>query len=153
MTFSLKAEDWVSAPLMTRLRSCDQTVTVVRVVDASALGAVLFIEPAADAVAAQLHDATLVAPHLLGYEIANACLKKIRGNPEQRAAILVQFAGWDQIGIELLEVNHQDLPQLAEEFGLSTYDASYLWLAGQLDSELVTLDRRLERAERLLRQR
>jgi predicted nucleic acid-binding protein len=58
-----------------------------------------------------------------------------------------------QIGIELLEVDHQDLPQLAEEFGLSSYDASYLWLAGQLDGELVTLDRRLERAERLLRQR
>jgi len=107
---------------------------------------VLFIEQTADAVAAQLQDATLVAPHLLGHEIASVCLKKIGSNPEKRAVIMTQFAGWGQLGIELVEVDHQAVPPLAESFGLSAYDASYLWLARQLGAELVTLDRQLAQA-------
>jgi predicted nucleic acid-binding protein len=35
---------------------------------------------------------------------------------------------------------------LAERIGLTTYDASYLWLARRTGAELVTLDRRLEAA-------
>jgi predicted nucleic acid-binding protein len=39
---------------------------------------------------------------------------------------------------------------LAEHFGLTTYDASYLWLARELDAELVTLDRQLAHAAAML---
>jgi predicted nucleic acid-binding protein len=116
------------------------------VLDASALAAVLFLEPTAESIADKLRDVTLVAPHLLGYEIANVCLKKMRSSPDRRAGILLQFAAWDQFGIELLDVDHHSLPELAEQFGLSSYDASYLWLTQQLDAELVTLDERLARA-------
>jgi predicted nucleic acid-binding protein len=70
----------------------------------------------------------------------------MRLNPGQRAEVLSQFSAWDQFGIELLEVNHYGLPELAERFGLTSYDASYLSLAQQLGAELVTLDRRLARA-------
>ena len=54
-------------------------MTAVKVVDASALAATLFVESAADAVAAELREVTLVAPHLLGYELASICQKKNAG--------------------------------------------------------------------------
>ena len=48
----------------------------VKVVDASALGALVFGEPDAPAVAAQLKGSLMVAPHLLWFEIASIALKK-----------------------------------------------------------------------------
>jgi len=50
----------------------------VKVVDASALGAVAFGEPEAEAVAALLSGSLLVAPLLLWFEFSSICLKKIR---------------------------------------------------------------------------
>jgi predicted nucleic acid-binding protein len=127
------------------------TATAVRVVDASALGAVLFEEPSAETTSVRLRGAALVAPQLLAYEIANVCLKKLRAHPALREAILLQFAAWGQIGIELVEIDTRALPQFAEKLGLTSYDASYLWLARELDVELVTLDRALARAATSLR--
>ena len=48
--------------------------------------------------------------------------------------------------IEIVEVDHAPTLPLAEAFGLSSYDAAYLWLARQCAAELVTLDRSLEAA-------
>ncbi len=50
------------------------------------------------------------------------------------------------------EVNHTDAALMAIETGLSVYDASYLWLAGSLAADLVTLDERLARASEALSQ-
>jgi len=121
-------------------------VTDVKIVDASALGAVLFAEPGGDAVAAQLRCGQLVAPSLLGYEIANVCLFKIRANPEQRTDFLTAFANWTEMGIELVTVDHASVLSVAEQCSLTSYDASYLWLARRLGGELITLDRQLRRA-------
>jgi len=63
----------------------------VKIVDASALAALLFGEPEAEAVVVRLGDGSLVAPALLGFEIASVCLKKLRRNPEQRNALLVRL--------------------------------------------------------------
>jgi predicted nucleic acid-binding protein len=53
--------------------------------------------------------------------------------------------------IELVDVDHRNVLLAAEQFGLTSYDASYLWLAQRLDAELVTLDRKLARAAARLR--
>jgi len=50
----------------------------VKVVGASALAAIMFGEPDAEEVAARLEGASLVAPLLLGFEIVNLCLTKLR---------------------------------------------------------------------------
>ena len=125
---------------------CDRIVIVVKVVDASALGALLFGEPAADTVATRLRGGQLVAPTLLGYELTSICLKKIRGNPEEHSNLVAALAIWDQMGIEIVAVDHLAVLPLAERFRLTAYDASYLWLAQRLNAELVTLDRPLGRA-------
>ena len=118
----------------------------VKVVDASALAALLFDEPEAGAVADRLENGNLVAPPLLTSEIASVCLKKLRSNPQQREPLLAAFALYARMPIEIVEVDHADAVQLAEAFGLSSYDAAYLWLATTLAAELVTLDRRLQTA-------
>lgn len=118
----------------------------IKVVDASALGAVVFAEPEGEAVVDRLRDARLVAPDLLAYEIANVCLTKIRANPQQRTAFLSAFAYWRRLDIGLVAIEHDQALALAEATRLSVYDASYLWLARQFDGELVTLDRRLAQA-------
>ena len=51
------------------------------VVDASALAAIAFNEPGADEVARRLEGASVSAPLLLKFELANVAWKKIRRQP------------------------------------------------------------------------
>ena len=119
----------------------------VKVVDASALAALLFGEPEAEAVAGQLGDARLVAPALLGFELANVCLIKARRHPEQHAALTAAFRLRNQLGVEEVGVDHDAALALAAATGLTAYDASYLWLTRQLGADLVTLDQQLAKAD------
>lgn len=118
----------------------------VKVVDASALAALLFGEPEAEDVAAQLDAARLVAPALLGFEVANVCLVKARRHPDQAAALRAAFRLRARLGVEEVAVDQDEVLELAAATGLTAYDASYLWLARRLGADLVTLDRRLARA-------
>jgi predicted nucleic acid-binding protein len=93
----------------------------------------------------RLHDATLRAPSLIGFEVANACLKKIRAAPAEREALIEAFSLLDALSISLETVNLDGAIVLAERMKLSLYDASYLWLAHARGAELVTLDDRLAR--------
>ena len=114
-----------------------------KILDASALGALLFGEPDAEAVAARLAGASLVAPALLLFEFGNVCLKKLRRHPDRRDALLAAFADFARLAIDIAEVDPGAVLRLAEACDLTFYDASYLWLARRLDAELVTLDRQL----------
>ncbi|HEU0157176.1 MAG TPA: type II toxin-antitoxin system VapC family toxin [Stellaceae bacterium] len=117
-----------------------------KVVDASALAAVLFGEPAAEGVAARLSGHSLYAVPVLPFEIANTCLKKMRRSPLPREALLAMFARYDDAAIETLDIDPTEMLMTAEAHGLSSYDASYLCLARRLRAELVTLDKKLEAA-------
>jgi predicted nucleic acid-binding protein len=119
---------------------------VAKVVDGSALGALLFGEPEGAAVAGRLRDAGLIAPTLLPFEIASVCLKKMRRHPDRRDALVVAFGMLDRMEVDIVEVDHDEMLGVAERIGLTAYDASYLWLAHRTGSELVTLDRQLEAA-------
>lgn len=123
----------------------------VKVVDASALAAILFQEPEQEAIARRLEGGRLTAPLLLDYEIANVCVKKLRLHPEVRASIFESFLLRGGLTIESAEVDYAGAVVLAEQTGLSGYDASYLWLAQRTGAEFVTPDRRRSRvAARLL---
>lgn len=118
----------------------------VKVVDASALAALLFGEPEAEHIAGQLIDARLVAPALLGFELANVCLIKCRRHPDQNNTLRTAFALRARMQVEEIAVDHDENLTLAAATGLTAYDASYLWLARRLDAELVTLDQQLAKA-------
>jgi predicted nucleic acid-binding protein len=118
----------------------------VKVVDASALAALLFGEPEGEAVAAQLGGARLVAPGLLAFELANVCLVKSRRHLAQRSALMTAFRLRERLGVDDVAVDHDGVLALAVETGLTAYDASYLWLSRQLGADLITLDQHLRKA-------
>jgi predicted nucleic acid-binding protein len=118
----------------------------VKVVDASAIAALLFEEPEAAAIGGRLVDADLVAPVLLSTELAQVCRTKIRRNPSQQAGLVIAFAQRRRLRIEALAIDPDAVLDLALATGLTAYDASYLWLARDLGAELVTLDRQLAKA-------
>ena len=118
----------------------------VKVVDASALGALVFGEPGAETVAKQLSGSTLVAPQLLWFELASIAFKKAARHPRLREQIREAFQMASRMAIEILSVDHLEVIDLAAQTRLTTYDSSYLWLARKTGGELVTLDKRLLRA-------
>lgn len=118
----------------------------IKVVDASALAALLFAEPEAEAIAERLEGAQLAAPSLLDFELTNVCLTKMRRQPNQRDALRAALRLAHRLGVEIVAVDHAATLELAEATGLTAYDASYLWLARALGGELVTLDRKLAAA-------
>lgn len=125
-------------------------MTALVVVDASALAAVAFKEPAGREIRDRLADRQLIAPHLLGYELTNVALIKLRRHPEQAAVIRTGLSRVlaENFAIVWSDVDHDAVLSLAGRTGLTAYDASYLWLARHLDAELVTLDAELHRAAR-----
>lgn len=118
----------------------------VEVVDASALGAVLFVEPEADRVAPRIDAGTLVAPALLDVELASICLKKLRHHPDRRDLLLRGLSARSRFAIRIVPIDPPEVVALAEATGLTAYDACYLWLARTLRAGLITLDRRLAAA-------
>ncbi len=120
------------------------------VVDASAIVAMLFNEPTRDEVAARLRGHALHAPDLLPFEVANACLKKIRARPSEQKDLLESFSTFQDLPIFLDQIDAHATIVLAFKHKLSLYDASYLWLAQQHGVELVTLDEKLDKTYRRL---
>jgi len=119
------------------------------VVDASALAAVVFEEPDAEEVAERLDAADrVVSVPLIWFELANICWKKIRQHPDQRAVLLQRFTSAAALPIEIHDVEHPAIIELAVETGLTAYDASYLWVARTLNADLVSLDDPLMEAAR-----
>ena len=116
------------------------------VVDASALAAVTFGEAQGAAVRARLSGATLAAPPLIWFELANVCLTKIRRDPDEADRLLQAFRDASRLALELQPVDLEAVIGLARETGLTAYDASYLWLSRHLSAELVTLDGELQAA-------
>jgi predicted nucleic acid-binding protein len=117
------------------------------VVDASALAALAFNEPGADEVARRLEGASLAAPPLLKLELANVASKKIRRQPDRERAVLQALAEAldPRLGIRWMDVDANDVALLALATGLTAYDAAYVWLAGMLGADLVTLDEKIAR--------
>jgi predicted nucleic acid-binding protein len=121
-------------------------VTATKVVDASAVAAMVLDEPSAASVRSRITEAQLVAPTLLVYEFANVCAMRQRQRSHDREFAITAFSLFLRWDIKLMPVNHLEVVRLVDSSRLSAYDASYLWLARHLGCELVTLDQRLQAA-------
>jgi predicted nucleic acid-binding protein len=76
--------------------------------------------------------------------MTNVCLSKLRRRPDQRDALLAAMR-MPGLAPETFDVDHDEVLRLAVRTGLTTCDASYLWLAN-LGVPLITLDRQLAAA-------
>lgn len=117
----------------------------VTAVDASAVAAVLFMEPGGARVQDRLSGA-LIAPSLLPFEVANVCRHKMQRQPQLAQTWLERYRLLPRFDISFVAVDFATLPELALRYGLSAYDAAYLQLALAQRAPLVTLDAKLSEA-------
>lgn len=116
----------------------------VWVIDCSVMAGFLFQEPWKEQAQAQMTGRSLHAPYLLPHEICSVALKKSR-----RGAALAANEGlaqWKDMAIELHGIDLVATLALAQQYQLSAYDASYLWLAAELKCPLATFDEQLAQA-------
>jgi predicted nucleic acid-binding protein len=119
----------------------------VKVIDASALAAILFAEPEGGNIIQEIGEDELVGPAvLLPLELANVCLTKIRRHPAQRELLLSNYLMVERMEIRYMDLNVASVLLLAEHRALTTYDAAYLFLSIQLGAALITLDKLLANA-------
>jgi predicted nucleic acid-binding protein len=117
------------------------------VVDCSVLTAVLFQEPMCEEALRTIAGKTLHGPYLLDSEIANVATKKSRAGGSL-SVIGDALATYGQQTIELHRPDVQAQYSLGMRYGLSAYDAAYLWLAGVLQAPLATFDAKMAKAAR-----
>ena len=117
-----------------------------KVVDASVIAAMAFEEPGADEAEALLAGSDLAAPTFLAYELTSVARKKALLEPERLVEIERALREALQLEIQWEEVDHIRVLELALLTGLTTYDASYLYLARTLGLPLVTFDQQLQAA-------
>ena len=78
--------------------------------------------------------------------MASIAFKKAARYPGLAEQIREAFQMAGRLAIEILSVDHLEVIDLAAQARLTTYDASYLWLARKTGGKLVTLDKRLLKA-------
>ena len=100
-----------------------------KVVDDSALAALLFGEPEGERIARRLVSASLFAPTLSPFEVANVRLTKVCRYPDIRDGLVASFSLLAHMTINTVDAAFDETLALAESAGLTVYDASYLWLA------------------------
>ena len=114
-----------------------------KVVDASALAALAFAEPAADAVIDQIDGHRLHAPTLVVFELMNVAWKRSKKQPAATALFLQALDVLDGLGLRFRGIDQGEVVRLGLSTGLTAYDATYLWLARALAMPLVTPDKQL----------
>jgi predicted nucleic acid-binding protein len=117
-----------------------------KVVDASALAALLFAEENGAAVREVLRGHAMHAPTLIEFELANTAWKRTRRFPHRAAEFELALEGLSKLPVQYRRVDRQAVLRLAAETALTPYDASYLWLARHLGIPLITLDKKLAAA-------
>jgi predicted nucleic acid-binding protein len=115
------------------------------VLDCSVLCAVLFDEATRDEALRHLSGKDLHAPTLLDHEVANVAVRKQRQNlPAESIAMALADYADQPISLHRTDITAQ--VALARQYGLSGYDAAYLWLAAELKAPLATFDVKLGQA-------
>lgn len=116
------------------------------VIDASVLGAVFFREPEAEFLEKKISRHVWIAPTLIDYEMGSIFLKKLKLNSTLREELEQCFEIYCKSSLEKVEIPIGSAITLAEKYNLTVYDASYFWLAQELNIPLLTLDKKLSTA-------
>ena len=113
------------------------------VVDTSTIIAVIADEPEKPRLIELTKDAIIVAPPSIKWEIGNAfsaMMKKARINLEQAVEAIEIY---QEISLEIVEINLKDAIQLAGKYNIYAYDAYILQCSIEQDIPLISLDKNL----------
>lgn len=116
------------------------------VVDASVAATIAFGEPNGHVASELISGVRLFAPTLLHYELCNVAWKKATRNPGNLGPITQGLEDALIMDVALIAPDHAETLRLSLQTGLTTYDASYLYVSLLLDAPLVTFDNRLQQA-------
>ena len=116
------------------------------VVDATVFAALVFFETEHIVARATVQARALHAPHLIDYELANVALKKMKRERRTVKSAVDALDAFKSFVVTRHEIRSNEVLALATEYGLTAYDASYLWLAGELGTPLATFDAKLAAA-------
>lgn len=119
-----------------------------KVIDASVAAAWCFREPMAKEAFSLLSGAELHAPSLLAYELTSIARRKVENEPANIELISEALRTVLSLPINWSDVNHPAVMEIALAENITTYDASYLYLAGKIGAPLVTFDKVLNRVSR-----
>ena len=122
-----------------------------KVVDASVIAAWCFREPRASEALTIVRETDLHAPLLLAYELTSIARKKAIAYPEKAGLIEEALRTALALPVHWSDVDHLAVMRLALNVNLTTYDASYLYVARKKGIPLTTFDESLEKASRSLR--
>ena len=81
----------------------------VRIVDASAFGALVFGEPQVEEIAKALEGSPMGGPGADLVRISQHLFRKIKANPVQREKILTAFTLTGRLPVEIVEVDHHSI--------------------------------------------
>jgi predicted nucleic acid-binding protein len=114
------------------------------VVDCSVIAGFIFRESLMTQARDKMNGRDLKGPYLLSVEIASVALKKHKQGFAEMASVGMEV--FLSLSVELSPVKPAQVLALAIRYGLSAYDAAYLWLAAELKCPLATFDEKLGRA-------
>ena len=118
------------------------------VADTSVFAALVFQEPRAEEAGDLLDGVDLFEPPLLAYELSSVCRKKIIQHPERSTVLLRALEVGLAIHIHWVDIDYRSVVDLSLERDLSTYDATFLWVANTLGIPLHTFDQVLAASAR-----
>ena len=119
-----------------------------KVVDASVVAAWCFREPRSEEALSLLSGAELYAPVLLAYELTSVARRKAITYPGKTDLIEKALLTALSLPIQWSDVQHLAVMRMAATANITTYDASYLYLARKIGAPLLTFDNELERVSR-----
>ena len=115
-------------------------------VDSSLVIALLFLEQNAHEAEMRMDGQALHAPYLIDLEVANACRNRVRSKLVTLEAARDSLDDFLQLDVERHDIDIRATFDLASRYGITTYDASFLWLAQHLAAPLATFDAALGEA-------
>lgn len=113
------------------------------VVDTSVALKWFFPEEGSEAAKSLLRNEIAAAPDMLLYELTNVLQWKQFLSKEDARRLIADFMGCDVQMFAIPSHKFNRVVDLAQEFDITTYDASFIAMAELLETEMVTADRKL----------
>jgi predicted nucleic acid-binding protein len=117
-----------------------------RLLDASAVIAVIIEEPEGSKVIELTKESVLVSPYTIRVEIANALTRMMRRHILAQEGMLKAFELFEALPIDLLDVDFKRVLEIAWTHKIYAYDACYLEVAQRLNLPLITFDKGMAKA-------